>query len=70
MANPYHIFASQDDIWLNINKGKNLKAIQAFHPNDNKLALNLEESFSDQSLLEVSEALSHSFERWKLTDVW
>ena len=70
MAHPNHIFASQDDVWLEADNDENLRAIRAFHPNDNKLALNLEENFNDKNLLQISEALSHSFERWKLTNVW
>ena len=69
MAHPYHIFALQDYMLLVADNNKNLKAIQAFHPKDNKLALLLEENFGDQSLLKFSEVLSHSFERWKLTNI-
>ena len=69
MADPCHILARQDYIWFKADKDKNLKAIQAFQLNDNELALCFEDSFNDQGLLEVFEALSHSFDRWKLTNV-
>ena len=70
MANPNNIFAREDYIWLKADKDENLKAIRAFHPHKNKLVLLVQESFGAQSLLEVSEVLSHSFQRWKLTNVW
>ena len=69
MDHPTRIFVLQDYMLLVADNDKNLKEIQAFHPKDNKLALMLEKNFSDQSLLKVSEVLSHSFERWKLTNV-
>ena len=70
MALPTHVFAEQDYIRLIGDDDENLKAIQAFQPREDKLVLSLWESFNDKSLLEVSDALSHSFERWKLTSVW
>ena len=70
MALPHDIFAKQDYVRLKGDNGQNLNAIQAFRPSDDKLALSLEESFNNQSLLEVSEVLAHSFDRWKLTDFW
>ena len=70
MALPTEVFAVQDWIFRERDEGKNLNSIQAFHPRDGKLALNLKESFNDENLLGVSEALSQGFERWKLTHVW
>ena len=70
MNHPNHIFARQDYIWLEAANDENLKAIQAFHPNDGKLAINLKENFNDKDLLEISEVLSQSFDRWKLMSVW
>ena len=70
MTHPNHIFAEQDYVWLERDDDENLKAIQEFHPIDAKLVLSLEKSFNDEGLLKVSEALSHSFEKWELTNVW
>ena len=69
MAHPNHIFARQDYIRLKGDIDENLKAIQLFRPREDKLGLSLEESFNDQRLLEVSVALSQSFDRWTLTNV-
>ena len=70
MANPTHMFTRQDCIWLKGDDHENLKAIQEFHPDNDKLALNLEESFSDLCLQIVSETLSHSLNRWTFTNLW
>ena len=70
MAQPNHIFADQDCLELVNDDDDNLKAIQAFHPTDDKLALFLQETFNYQNLLRVFESLSNNFDRWKLTKVW
>ena len=70
MANPVNIFSSQDHIRLGDDGAENLKVLESFQPNNRKLALVLGERIIDTSLLEVSEALSLSLERWKVTNVW
>ena len=70
MASPRNIFANQDYISLEADDNENLKAIQAFHPSDGKLVLELGENFDGQTLWKVSEALSYKFKTWKLMSVW
>ena len=70
MAIPRHIFSAQHYILLEDDNDNNLKAIQTYNPRDGKLVLCLRETFNDQNLFDVSDALSLGFERWKLTNVW
>ena len=70
MAGPNHVFAGQDCLLLGDNSDENIKAIQAFYPTNDKLGLWLKKGFNDNHLLRVSEALSHSFDRWTLMNVW
>ena len=70
MVDPSHIFAEKDEIWLRADYDANLKAIQAFYPNDGKLVLHLQESFNDEMLLAVGGALSHNLNKWELANVW
>ena len=70
MAEPGHVFSSQDGLFLSDNIDSNLREITTFRPEDGKLALDLLESFKEDNLLAFGEAFSLAFDKWKLKHFW
>ena len=57
MANPFHVFASQDVISLNDDPDKNERKIQKFRSRRDRVELAFKESFKEEQLTTLSESL-------------